>query len=144
MAEKANERYQTPEGREAVAGSVARTATRAKSRRNSWMPWSCTPGMTVADIGTGVGYMLPFLSKAVGAGGTCMAEDTSTIFWRRRGPAPPRGKLANVAFVKGTEKDPTLRPARGRGAGARFLSSLRLPAEMLAGIRAGLSRAAGW
>ena len=33
------------------------------------------PGMTVADIGTGIGYMLPFLSRRVGADGQVIAED---------------------------------------------------------------------
>ena len=33
------------------------------------------PGMTVADIGTGVGYMLPYLSRAVGPSGRVVAED---------------------------------------------------------------------
>ena len=27
------------------------------------------PGMTVADVGTGIGYMLPFLSRACRAAG---------------------------------------------------------------------------
>ena len=32
-------------------------------------------GMTVADVGTGVGYMLPFLSRRVGPAGRVIAED---------------------------------------------------------------------
>jgi predicted methyltransferase len=39
-------------------------------------------GMTVADVGTAIGYMLPFLSRAVGP--------------------------SNVTLIKGTEKDPLL------------------------------------
>ena len=40
--------------------------------------------MTVADVGTGVGYMLPFLSKAVGANGRVLAEDIFDDFLARR------------------------------------------------------------
>ncbi len=33
------------------------------------------PGMTVADLGAGTGYLLPHLSRAVGEGGTVLALD---------------------------------------------------------------------
>ena len=36
------------------------------------------PGMAVADIGTGTGYMLPHLSRAVGATGQVYAVDVSS------------------------------------------------------------------
>ena len=41
------------------------------------------PGMTVADIGTGTGYMLKFLSDAVGPTGRCIGEDIQTDFLDR-------------------------------------------------------------
>ena len=55
------------------------------------------PGMTVADIGTGVGYMLPYLSRAVGPSGQVLAEDIFDDFLappnnapRTRSPATSR------------------------------------------------------
>ncbi len=66
------------------------------------------PGMTVADIGTGVGYMLPYLSRAVGPAGRVMAEDIFDDFLNAAKQHAGEQKLANVAFVKGTETDPHL------------------------------------
>ena len=68
MATDANQRYQTAEGRKAIAanlGSPERDATERPQELIDAM--ALKPGMTVADIGTGVGYMLPYLSRAVGA-----------------------------------------------------------------------------
>jgi ubiquinone/menaquinone biosynthesis C-methylase UbiE len=64
------------------------------------------PGMTVADVGTGIGFMLPYLSEAVGASGKVLAEDIFDDFL-----AKARGRatgLANVSFIKGKEDDPML------------------------------------
>ncbi len=43
------------------------------------------PGMTVADIGTGIGNMLPMLSRRVGAMGRVLAEDTEAELLARAG-----------------------------------------------------------
>ena len=42
------------------------------------------PGGTVADVGTGVGFMLPYLSHAVGDTGHVIGEDIQTIFWTKQ------------------------------------------------------------
>jgi predicted methyltransferase len=108
VATDANQRYQTAEGRKAIAanlGSPERDATERPQELVDEM--ALKPGMTVADIGTGVGYMLPYLSRAVGPSGHVMAEDIFDDFLNAAKQRAER-KLGNVAFVKGTETDPRL------------------------------------
>jgi ubiquinone/menaquinone biosynthesis C-methylase UbiE len=66
------------------------------------------PGMTVADVGTGVGHMLPFLSRRVGDQGHVIAEDIFDDFLTDAKQVAANQKLANVTFVKGAEDDPKL------------------------------------
>ena len=66
--------------------------------------------MTVADIGTGVGYMLPYLSPAVGPRGRVIAEDIFDDFLSQARERASREHLENVAFVKGSPADPHLPP----------------------------------
>jgi ubiquinone/menaquinone biosynthesis C-methylase UbiE len=66
------------------------------------------PGMTVADVGTGVGYMLPYLSRRVGPAGRVLAEDIFDDFLAGAKETAETQKLENITFVKGTETDPNL------------------------------------
>ena len=109
VATDANTRYQTPEGRKAVAaglGSPGRDATERPQELVDAM--AIKHGMTVADIGTGVGYMLPYLSRAVGPSGRVLAEDIFDDFLSAAKQRAAEQKLGNVAFIKGTETDPHL------------------------------------
>jgi predicted methyltransferase len=109
VATDANQRYQTAAGRQAIAaglGSPERDATERPQELVDAM--KLKPGMTVADIGTGVGYMLPYLSRAVGPTGRVMAEDIFEDFLNAAKQHVREQKLANVAFIKGTETDPRL------------------------------------
>jgi ubiquinone/menaquinone biosynthesis C-methylase UbiE len=139
-ARTANERYQTPAGREAVAkGLGASDRDERQKPRELVEAMHLRAGMTVADIGTGVGYMLPFLSKAVGPQGRVLAEDIFDDFLSQAKTRTADAGLANVTFVKGTEHGPQL-PA-GSADVALALDSYHhydYPADMLAGIRAAL------
>jgi len=108
-AKTANERYQTPTGREAVAKGLGATNRDERQKPQELVDaMQIRPGMTVADIGTGVGYMLPFLSKAVGPQGRVLAEDIFDDFLAQARKRVADTKLENVTFVKGSERSPQL------------------------------------
>jgi ubiquinone/menaquinone biosynthesis C-methylase UbiE len=140
VADKANAGYKTPEGRDQVARSLIAPDRDAKQKPDELVKaMQLEPGMTVADIGTGAGYMLPFLSRAVGAGGRVLAEDIQDDFLSKARAHAADAKLGNVDFIKGTEKNPSL-PAASVDV-ALALDSYHhydYPREMLAGLRAGL------
>jgi predicted methyltransferase len=109
VASDANTRYQTEEGRKAVAAGLGNPGRDATQRPQELVDaMALKPGMTVADIGTGVGYLLPYLSRAVGASGQVVAEDIFDDFLNAAKKRAEQDKLANVSFVKGTETDPHL------------------------------------
>ena len=140
VAKEANSRYQTHEGRDGVArGLAAPDRDERQKPRELIEAMTIKPGMSVVDIGTGVGYMLPFLSHAVGPGGRVFGEDIFDDFLDQAKQRVQREKLENVTFVKGTERDPML-PA-GSVDIALALDSYHhydYPAEMLAGIHRAL------
>lgn len=109
VASDANSRYQTPEGRQAIAAGLDSPGRDATERPRELVDaMALKPGMTVADIGTGVGYMLPYLSAAVGAPGSVLAEDIFDDFLNAARQRAAQDKLGNVTFIKGTETDPNL------------------------------------
>ena len=109
VAGPANAGYQTEEQRKAVANGLADPARDEKQRPGDLIrAMGLQPGMTVADVGTGIGYMLPFLSRRVGPGGRVIAEDIFDDFLASARQRAENQKLENVTFVKGTETDPKL------------------------------------
>jgi SAM-dependent methyltransferase len=54
------------------------------------------PGMTVADVGAGTGYFLPYLSRAVGPSGAVLALDIEPDMVRFMRERAAREGLANV------------------------------------------------
>ena len=106
-----NARYRTKDGRVQVAVGLANP-----QRDKTQKPQEVTdalqlkPGMTVADIGTGVGYMLPYLSKAVGPSGKVLAEDVQTDFLDQAKARVAAEKLSNVTPILGAFTDPKLPP----------------------------------
>lgn len=140
VADKANTNYRTPEGREGMA-RVLGSPERAERLKADAMiaALKIEPGSVVADVGTGVGVMLPSLSAAVGAGGKIIAEDVFPDFLAKAREAAERAKLGNVTFLRGTEKSPNL-PAGccDLVVTVDVYHHFDYPAEMLAGIRAAL------
>ncbi len=109
VAGQANTGYQTEQQRKGVASGLADPARDEKQMPGELIrAMGLQPGMTVADVGTGIGYMLPFLSRRVGADGHVIAEDIFDDFLAAAKQRAENQKLANVTFVKGTETDPNL------------------------------------
>jgi ubiquinone/menaquinone biosynthesis C-methylase UbiE len=109
VAKDANSGYKTPEQRQAVAQGLANPERDSVQKPGKLVrEMGVKPGMTVADIGTGVGYMLPVLSKAVGPEGKVIAEDIFDDFLEGARQRVEEAKLTNVTFVKGADIDPNL------------------------------------
>lgn len=109
VAATANSGYKTSEGRERVAKTLSAPDRDAKQRPQELVDhMGLKPGMVVADVGTGVGYMLPYLSSAVGPGGKVLAEDIADDFLDKAKAKVAEVKLGNVTFVKGSETSPNL------------------------------------
>jgi ubiquinone/menaquinone biosynthesis C-methylase UbiE len=140
VAGAANSGYKTPEDRERVARSLIAPGRDARQKPAELVQaMGLEPGMAVADIGTGAGYMLPFLSRAVGPKGRVLAEDIQDDFLEKARARAKTDRLDNVHFVKGNEADPML--PEGSVDVALALDSYHhydYPEKMLAGIRRGL------
>lgn len=109
VAEKANSGYRTKEGREGVAKNLSASDRDARQRPKELVAaLELKPGMTVVDLGTGVGYMLPYLSNAVGERGRVIAQDIFEDFIEKARATAAREKLSNVSYVLGTTNDPRL------------------------------------
>ncbi len=109
VASEANSGYKTEQQRKGVAQTLGNP-----ERDNVQKPGQLVrdmgvrAGMTVADVGTGIGYMLPFLSRAVGPQGKVIAEDIFDDFLEGARQRVESAKLGNVTFVKGSATDPNL------------------------------------
>lgn len=112
VANKANSGYKTKEGRESVAKTLDDPHRDERQKPNELVAaLDLKPGMTVADIGTGTGYMLPFLSRAVGPTGKVFGEDIQADFVAKAKTKVNAEKLPNVELFLGNETDPKLPPA---------------------------------
>jgi ubiquinone/menaquinone biosynthesis C-methylase UbiE len=140
VAGPANSGYKTPEGRERVAKTLTAPDRDAKQKPEELVrAMGLQPGMVVADIGTGAGYMLPYLSRAVGSKGRVVAEDIQDDFLKKASAKAETDRLDNIHFIKGNESDPML--PEGSVDVALALDSYHhydYPEKMLAGIRRGL------
>lgn len=140
VADYANTGYRTEEGRARVAQSLS-----AHDREDTQRPrdlvaqLKLSQGMTVTDIGTGVGFMLPYLHEAVGASGKVIAEDIFPDFLARARANAAAKQLNNVEFIHGTDRDPKLPPASVDVALVLDVyHHFDYPEQMLAGIHSGL------
>jgi ubiquinone/menaquinone biosynthesis C-methylase UbiE len=66
------------------------------------------PGMVVADIGAGTGYMTLRLARRVGSSGKVYANDVQPEMLRLLQRNAANAKLTNIETVLGTESDPKL------------------------------------
>ena len=107
VAEKANQGYQTEEQRARVARKLDNPDRVARQKPAELLEaLKITEGDIVADIGTGVGFMLPYLVDAVGAGGTVWAQDIQDDFLSKvKEKIVADGWSMNVKIVKGAQKD---------------------------------------
>lgn len=109
VATEANEGYKTAAGRANVA-KVLNDPTREERQhpRDIVDALDLKPGASVADVGTGVGFMLPYLSHAVGDTGHVIGEDIQSDFLDQAKMKAQLSRLNNVEFVLGTDRDPKL------------------------------------
>lgn len=109
VAQQANSGYQSEAGRQAVARTLA-DPNREQTQKPAELIQAIglQPGMTVADVGTGIGYMLPYLSRRVGTTGRVLAEDIFGDFLAAARDLAAKQNLKNVTFIKGSETDPKL------------------------------------
>ena len=141
VATEANKRYQTAEGRAGVATTLVDPHRDERQKPKELVTLlGLKPGMAVADIGTGVGYMLPFLHEAVGDKGHVFAEDIFDDFLKQARERAESNHI-KVTFIKGTEHSTNL-PANSVNV-AMILDAYHhfdFPGEMLGSISKGLKR----
>lgn len=106
VAEKANTGYKTEEDRARVARNLD-NPDRVESQKPVELleAIGVEPGETIADIGTGVGFMLPYMIDAVGPAGHVYAEDIQDDFLAEAKEKAEAGGWKNITFVKGGEND---------------------------------------
>ncbi len=105
----ANAHYQTEEQRKQIASWLG-SSERDRQQKPAELVGSLRiqPGSTVADIGTGPGYLIPHLSAAVGPKGRVLAEDVFPDMLARAGERIKTAGLSNVTTILGTADDPRL------------------------------------
>jgi ubiquinone/menaquinone biosynthesis C-methylase UbiE len=107
VAQKANERYQSPEARKGMIATLTDSSRDARQKPKELIAeLGIKPGMTVVDLGTGPGYMLPYLSAAVGPSGRVIAEDVFPDFLDKA--RERTAGLKNIGFVLGSAKETKL------------------------------------
>lgn len=109
VATTANEGYRTPELREKAAAEMGPNFRGALERTGPLVDsLGLRPGDTVADIGTGVGYLLPYIIKRIGSSGTIFAVDIFPEFIDKVRERSSAAGWKNVRPVLGTDRDPKL------------------------------------
>ena len=107
VAAEANKSYQSEDGRKRMVETLTGEHRDARQKPLELIATlGIGPGMAVADIGTGPGYLVPFLCDAVKGIGAVYAED---IFPDFLAAAKERGAACKQAkFVLGDAKSPKL------------------------------------
>jgi alpha-galactosidase len=99
----ANTQCAATQDRERTAGVIERCGRDAEQKPQKLVEAiGLKPGMTVADVGTGSGYMLPYLSRAVGPKGRVLAEDIFSDVVARARRKAENARLTNVTIILGS------------------------------------------
>ena len=94
-----------------------------------------TPGMAVADIGAGTGYVSRRIAPLVGPSGKVFAVDVQPQMVAMLKQVAARPEFANIAPVQGGERDPSLAPGSiDLAVMVDVYHELAYPAEMLDAI----------
>ncbi len=109
VASAANQEYLTPEGRRNAAFEMTHpNRSRLEESDRLVKSFGLKPGDVVADVGSGVGFLLPLISNAVGPTGRIVAEDIQPDFVGEIEKKIKANGWANVTAVLGTPTDPRL------------------------------------
>jgi ubiquinone/menaquinone biosynthesis C-methylase UbiE len=109
VAREANEAYRDGSTRQKVAAGMMGPARDERQKPKELIAaLGIKPGMAVADVGAGSGYMLPHLAEAVGPSGKVFAED---IFPDLVEAARKSGaKYSNITYIQGNAESAELPP----------------------------------
>jgi SAM-dependent methyltransferase len=140
VAKKANEDYATAERRQHAASEMGHwVRPQAEQTQRLIDSLDIRPGYAVADVGAGVGYLIPYLESKVGPFGTVIEEDIFPDFLAEAEKKIRAGGWQNARTVLGTEQDPKLPPAQVDVAIVLdTYHHFNYPAPMLRHIRAAL------
>ena len=109
IAKKANEGYQTVEDRARVAKGLGGDDREERQKpRELLAAIGIEPGSTIADVGTGVGFMLPYFLERIGPEGKIYAEDIQQQFLDDVEKKKAEQGWSNVVTILGEQIDPKL------------------------------------
>ena len=135
----------TPHARAPLSDITAAHELDAPDRDEWQMPHAIVqaleikPGMTVVDLGAGTGYMLPFLSEAVGPTGKVYALEIQKDFATKLRYRTHHEQLANVEVVEDTATSLNLAGKVDRVLLLNTYRQLDEPIAMLKAVRAALN-----
>lgn len=109
VAAEANAGYRTTEGRARVAQALDNPEREAEQKpRELIAAIGVKPGDVIADIGTGVGFMIPYFLEAIGPQGKLYAEDIQQDFLDQVEAHKSEQRWTNVETILGGQVDPKL------------------------------------
>jgi len=109
VATEANERYKSEEFRQNLAKGLDDPKRVERDKPDRLVAeLNIQPGDVLADIGSGVGFMIPFFLEAVGPEGKLYAEDIQQDFLDKIEEKKEARGWSNVETVLGDERDPNL------------------------------------
>lgn len=109
VATTANEEYRTHALREKAASEMGSNFRGALEQSGALVDsLGLHVGDTVADVGTGVGHLLPYIVRRIGTDATIFAVDIYPEFVDRVRKRAAAAGWRNVHPVLGTERDPKL------------------------------------